>query len=358
MQIDPVAYLEWAKLHKRRRINLSPSGTADRTFDELGFDPALLKITGPNAYGHPDLLGALGSRYGVPEDNVFTMAGASQAIFMVCAALLGKGDRVLVEKPAYEPLLSLPRLLGAEVVRLERRFDEGYGVDPVRYSDALACRPKLVVLTNLHNPSGVRLSEDAHRSLCSKAGEAGAMVFIDEIYLEFAAGGPRTTAFGLGDNVITASSLTKVYGLSGLRCGWVFAPRPVISALRKLADHLYVEGVHIAEQLSAAAFSRLDAWAAENRPRFEKNLDLVREFVRGEPNLSWVEPDSGIIAFPRIEAAADGSRLAALLEEKYDTTVVPGRFFEEPRHFRLGFGGPPGLLAEGLENIRRALAEF
>jgi aspartate/methionine/tyrosine aminotransferase len=358
MHIEPIAYMEWAKLHKRRRINLSPSGMPERTLADLGLDPESLKLGGVNPYGHPELISALAARYRVPEKNILTTAGASQAIFMVCAALVDPGDRLLVEKPAYEPLLAVPRMLGAEILRLERRYEDGFGIDLDRYRQALASRPRLVVLTNLHTPSGVRLSQAELRRICSAAAEAGAMVFFDEIYLEYSDGGCRTTAFGLGDNVIVASSLTKVYGLGGLRCGWVFAPDSLVAALRRLVDHLNVEGVYLGEQISAAAFSRLDAWAGENRPLLKKNLELVRVFIRGEPKLSWVEPDSGIIGFPRIEAPVDGTRLAEILEESYDTTVVPGRFFEEPRHFRLGFGGAAGRLAEGLENIRRALASF
>lgn len=358
MRIEPVAYMEWAKLHPKKGINLSRSGIADRSLAELGLDTSSLKLTGASAYGYPELVSLLSERYGVPESSVFTTLGASQAVFMVCAALLDTGDNVLVEKPAYEQLVAVPRLLGANVVRLERRYEDGYAIDLDRYRRALAVRPRLVVLTNLHNPSGVRLSPDALRQVCTAAAEAGAKVFIDEIYLDYSDSGRPWTAFDLGDNVITASSLTKVYGLGGLRCGWVFAPVPIIAALRRLVDHLNVEGVFIGEQLAAAAFSRLDAWAVENRPRLKRNFSLVRDFMRNEEKLSWVEPEAGIIAFPRIESAVDGTRLAEFLEARFDTTVVPGRFFDEPRHFRLGFGGPADQLAEGLDNIRRALAEL
>ncbi len=126
------------------------------------------------------------------------------------------------------------------------------------------------------------------------------------------------------NKVSVASSLIKVYGLGGLRCGWVFAPDSLVAALRRLVGQLKEEDVYLGEQISAAAFYRLDK-GGENRPLLKKNLELVRVFIRGEPKLSWVEPDSGIIAFPRIEAPVDGTRLAEILEESYDTTVVPGR---------------------------------
>jgi aspartate/methionine/tyrosine aminotransferase len=357
MRIEPLEYMEWAKLHPRAKINLSRSGRADKSMADLGVDRAVLEVNGASPYGHPALQAALGRRYNVPETSIFTTGGASQAIFMVCAALLEAGDRVLVEKPAYEPLLAVPRLLRAEILRLERRFEDGYRIDVEGLRRALALRPKLVILTNLHNPSGVRLRGEMLREVASAAAGAGAMVFVDEIYLEFTADNPPATAFSVGDNVITASSLTKAYGLGGLRCGWVFAPGPLARVLRRLIDHLNVEGVFIGEQIAAMVIGRLDRWAAEAQAAVRKNLALVRDFIAREKKLSWVEPDCGIICFPRIEADIDGTELAAVLEERYDTTIVPGRFFEEPRHFRLGFGGPEDELAQGLDNIHRALGE-
>jgi aspartate/methionine/tyrosine aminotransferase len=358
MRVEPIAYMEWAKLHHKAKINLSRSALADRSLAELGLDLAELDINGENAYGYPPLVNALSSRFGVLERNIFTTGGASQAIFMVCAALLEPGDRVLVEKPAYEPLLAAPRFFRAEIRRIERRIEEGYGIDLDRFRVALAAGPKLVLLTNLHNPSGVRLPAATLGELAAAAAERGAMVFVDEIYLEYATEKGGETAFHLGENIIAASSLTKVYGLGGLRCGWVFGPLPLVEKLRRLADHMNVVGVFIGEQISAQILARLNELAAENRPLIRKNLGLVRNFMRRELNLSWAEPAPGIICFPRIEAAVDGTQLAAVLEKNHETTIVPGHFFEEPRHFRLGFGGPSDHLAEGLENIHKALASL
>jgi aspartate/methionine/tyrosine aminotransferase len=355
MRIEPIEYMEWAKLHPRAKINLSRSGRTDRSLADLRVDLTALEVNGVSPYGQPALLAALGRRYNVPEASILTTGGASQAIFMVCAALLEAGDRVLVERPAYEPLLAVPRLLGAEILRLERRYEEGYRIDFDRLHRALELRPKLILLTDLHNPSGVWLGSGTLREVASAAASVGAMVFVDEIYLEFTGDDPPATAFSAGENVIAASSLTKAYGLGGLRCGWVFAPLPLAGTLRRLMDHLNVEEVFIGEQIASMVIGRLAGWTAAGLPALRRNLALVRDFIGSEDKLSWVEPESGIVCFPRIEAGIGGTELAAILEERYDTTVVPGRFFEEPRHFRLGFGGPEDELAEGLENIHRAL---
>ena len=358
MQIDPVVYMEWAKTRSKAKINLSRSGLADCSFKDLNLDKKSLEINGEHPYGYPPLIEAIASRYGVDHKNVVTTNGASQAVFLTCAAILEPGDEVLLEKPAYEPLLAVPRFFKANIRRFERKFEDDYSVDLDHFQSVLSPRTKLVILTNLHNPSGALLSRTAIKELATAAGEEGAVVFVDEIYLEFLEGKGEATSFHLADNMIVASSLTKVYGLGGLRCGWILAPSFLAEKMKRFIDYVNVEGVFIGEQISAKVFAGLDSLRAKSRPVIEKNVTIVREFIREEKKLRWVEPAHGIICFPRIVARLDGSQLARELREKYETSVVPGHFFEEPRHFRLGFGVPTEILVQGLENIRKVLEDY
>ena len=356
MQIDPVVYMEWAKTKPKAKINLSQSGVADLSLNDLGLVTADLDINGEQAYGFPPLIEAIASAYGVEEKNVLPTLGASQAILFSCAAVIEPGDEVVVEKPAYEQLLAVPRFFRANIKRLERRFRDGYAVDLDYFRSVLTPRTKLVILTDLHNPSGVRLPAATLKELASAAAEEGAMVLVDEIYLEFV--NPHRSSFHLADNMIVASSLTKAYGVGGLRCGWILAPSFLTEKMRNFLDHDNVVGVFIGEQISAKVFSQLNSLRAKTAPVFEKNLTLLRDFMRGENKLSWVEPDGGIASFPRIEAHLESGQLSRLLLERYDTQVVPGHFFEEPKHFRLGFGVPTSVLEEGLWNIRSVLKDF
>jgi aspartate/methionine/tyrosine aminotransferase len=358
MRIDPITYMEWAKNRPEARINLSLSGWADLSWKDLALGRKSLDINGEHPYGYAPLVEALVSRYDVSEDSVVTTNGASQAVFFTCAALIEPGDEVLVEKPAYEPLLAVPRFFRARIRRLERRFEEGYAIDPDTLRAAISPRTKLVILTNLHNPSGALLSRRAVKELALAAAARGVMILVDEIYLEFAEGKKGTTSFSLSENIIVASSLTKVYGLGGLRCGWLLAPAPLAAKVKRLLDYVSVEGVFIGEQISARVFSRLDAIRVRNAPMIKRNLGVVRDFVRGEERLRWVEPAHGIICFPRIEASLDGDELLRLLLEKYGTSVVPGRFFEARKHFRLGFGLSTPWLKRGLRNIGKALEAY
>jgi aspartate/methionine/tyrosine aminotransferase len=357
MEIKPIEYLVWAKTKPKSGINLSLSGLMGLSREELAVDWDDLEINGDHPYGHPPLLEAIAARHRTHVDNVCPVVGASQGIFSVCAALLGPGDEVLVERPAYEPFLAVPRLFGANVTRFERRFENGYRIDLEEFRRAFTPRTKLVLLANPHNPSGVALSHEEILALALASEEKGAAVLIDEIYLEFLEGERAGTAFGLAPNIVVTSSLTKVFGLAGLRCGWILAQAGLAVVLRRLMDYMIVEQVFIGEQVAARMFVRLDEIRWRSRPLIEGNLRIVSGFMRDQEILEWVAPDPGIICFPRFRGARDATELARCLLDGFDTGIVPGRFFEEPRSFRLGFGIPTESLVRGLANLKRALTE-
>ena len=356
MDIKPVEYMTWAKTKPRAAINLSQSGVGGLSRADLVINWDELELNGDHPYGYPPLLKAIAARHGVDVAEVCPSLGASQGIFHVCAALIRPGDDVLVEKPTYEPLLAVPGFCGAKVLRFERRFADGYRPDPEEFRRRLTPRTKLVVMANPHNPSGVALPRGEVRELAEIAGERGAFVLIDEIYLEFIEGEKGRTSFGLAPNILVTSSLTKVFGLSGLRCGWILARPDVASALRAFMDYQFVEHVFIAEQIAAGAFANLDELRRKTFQRIRQNRRIVDEFILNEKALEWVAPDPGIVGFPRLVQGTDTRELAMRLLRDFDTSIVPGYFFEEPRHFRLGFGIPAEALVRGLANLKTCLA--
>ena len=358
MRYSSIRYLEWTKTQSGCRINLCPSNIEKVSLSSLSLDLSGLEISGPNQYGYAPLINAIASRYGTRPKNVVTTQGTAQALFLACAALLNPGDRVLVEKPAYEPMLSVPAALGAEVIRFARRFEDGFGVDLDSYHRELEKRPRLVLLTNLHNPSGACLSRDELRALIRSAQAQGAHVLVDEVYLDFLGEPGERSAFPLGENIIVISSLTKAYGLGGLRCGWMLAPAGLAETVWKIIDHMHVEGVFLGEQVALRCFSRLEVIRRRHAGRIAANFSLLKDLVYRDKRLSWIEPQGGVVGFPRIEAGFDGDRLAEFLKERYATCVVPGRFFESPRHFRIGFGGVPEEFKQGITFLEKALDDL
>ncbi len=353
MRFDTIRYMEWFKTKSKVKIDLCSSSVKQLEIKELGITLEKLEVTGEDFYGYPPLLQAISRRYGVGEDNVVSTIGTSQALFLTCAALLEPDDEVLIETPVYEPLVAVPEALGARVVRLVRRYEDNYQFSLELFERLLSPQTKLILLTNLHNPSGTLIPGSHLKQVALIADERGIPVVIDEIYLEFLEKEP--TSFHLAENVIVISSLTKVFGLGNIRCGWILAQPELAKRMRRIIDYIHVEGVFIAEEIGWRMFDKLDEIKKRNRKLIEANKTLVKNWIDQEKGLSWVEPEDGVVCFPRIESSLSGDELADILRKNYDTAVVPGRFFEQNQHFRLAYGGDTDSLAAGLENIGNAL---
>jgi len=350
-------YLEWAKLQPNPPFALTPSGLSSRPLTDLWTDVSGLELHGAPGYGHRPLLEALAATYDVDPDSVVTAMGTSMANHLAMAALVAPGDEVLIERPAYEPLVALAQYLGAHVTRFDRPFEESFAVDPEAVARALTPRTRLVVLTNLHNPSGVRIDDATLTAVGEAARSVGARVLVDEAYLDAVFDEPARPALHLGPTFVVTSSLTKVYGLSGLRCGWILAEPSLARQIWRLDDLFANHTPHLALQLSARALSHLPAFRREARERLDAHRTLVDQFLAGRDDLAVVRPQHGTILFPRL--VADGARgdvddLCARLRA-LDGAVVPGRFFEAPEHFRLGIGMSTTALQGGLQRLAQAL---
>jgi hypothetical protein len=343
-------YMRWAKEHAAARYNLANSGLLACGPGELAFglEDVLINTAAPD--GYPPLLAAIGARYGVEADRVVPAAGTSGANFLAFAALVEPGDEVLVERPAYEPILAALQALGARVRRFERRFEDGWRHDPDSLRAALADgRVKLVVLTNPHNPTGVLLDRAEVAGIARLAERAGALLLVDEVYRDIWFEEAPPSHVHLGPHVLATNSLTKSYGLSGLRCGWVLCgTRELADRLRLARDFMEAGGSIPSDGLALAAFRQLDRLEARARALLEPNLQLVRGFLAEHAEwLDGVLPERTLMAFPRLRQEDDAQPLHDWLRTR-ETSIVPGRFFENPNFFRLGFAVRTEDVAAGL----------
>lgn len=348
-------YMHWAKQHARQRLDVTGSNLLSCTLADLPEAREALELHGDNDNGYRPLIDAIASTYSVAPDTVVTAQGASGANFLVFAALVKAGDDVLVERPGYDPLMGPPLLLGARITRFDRRFEDGYRLDPDAVRAAITPRTTLVVVTNAHNPTGALASDADLDEVGRIAAAHGARVLVDEVYLDTAVAGAVRPAAARSPVFISTSSLTKSYGLAGLRCGWVLAEPGVAEQVRRARDIVDGTGAFPAERLSALAFSLLDRLAARARRILAVNGGAVREFLAARDDLECVLPGAGTVVFPRMRGVADADPFIETLAREFGTGVVPGRFFEAPAHFRLGFGGRAEVLAGALTEIGRAL---
>jgi aspartate/methionine/tyrosine aminotransferase len=272
------------------------------------------------------------------------------------AALLKPGDEVLFESPAYEPMLATVRYLGADVKRFTRRFEDGFAVLPEAVERSVSQKTRLIVLTNLHNPSGVLTDDETLKRIGEIARRVGARVLVDEVYIETLFESSPRTSFHLGSEFVVTSSLTKAFGLSGLRCGWIFAEPELAQRMWLLNDLFAATPVHSGERLSVVALDQLSDLAARAKSLLDRNRDLLSAFLDTRTDLETVRPEFGTVMFPRLRSG-NADQLCRLLREKYETSVVPGAFFEMPAHFRLGIAVDTDTLNAGLERLGKALDE-
>jgi len=350
--------MNWAKTRSFARFSLATSGVMHYPLKDLGVDINDLEISGPTYYGYDPLQEALGEKCGVKKECVASSIGTSMANHLVLAALLEPGDEILVEEPTYEPILAVAKYLRANINRFPRNFSEGFQIEPERLAKLVTSKTKLIVVTNFHNPSGVFTDSATLKRIGEIAQSVGARVLVDEVYLEclFPKSGAPISSFHLGNHFIVTSSLTKAYGLSGLRCGWILAEPELIQRMIRINDLFSATPPHTSELLSIIALRKLSQIAERSKALLKTNRKILEQFFEEQQaNLEVALPPHGTIAFPRLRKQ-DPEKFFSELRDKFETLVVPGKFFEMPQHFRIGIGGPTEILVEGLARLGKALS--
>ncbi|HNQ21925.1 MAG TPA: pyridoxal phosphate-dependent aminotransferase [Phycisphaerae bacterium] len=355
-------YMQWAKTHRRVIYELTGSGVPALPIAELGatLDDVCLD-SHADYYGRTDLTAAVAERYGLPPRQVLPVAGTSLANFLVLALAAELGPAVALERPLYEPLERAAGVLKLELVRLDRPAERGFAVDTEAVEQAARNGAKAVFLTNLHNPSGQYLSPDALRELAGCCRRLEALLIVDEVYLDGAhltVGAPLWTAAGLAENVIVTSSLTKVYGLGGLRVGWVLAQPQWIERLKLLLDAVNPCNSAVSEALGVRAFARLAHLEERYRRYHAEGQRVYRAWLRDETTLNGYPNHGAVFECVRLPVGVLGVRLNELLMSRFDTQVVPGSFFGLDDHVRICTAVESEPLQEGLARVSQALRQL
>jgi len=349
-------YMLWAKTRSQSTYNLANSGLGGYSLADLPVKIEDLEINGPSYYGYEPLQKAIAKKCGVSRDCVVATNGASLGNFLALAATLNPGDEVLIEHPTYEVLVSPAQFLGAEVKRFPRRFEDDFRIDLQEIERALSLRTRLIVITNLHNPTSAFIDEKTLRAIGELAQDVGARVLVGEIYLDSMFDRSVRSAFHLGPEFLVTNSLTKVYGLSGLRCGWILAEPNLARQIWRLNDLVANIPAHAAERLSCIALAHLDQIRERSQRILKTNHDVLERFLHERADLEPPHFARGTVSFPRVRASV--ADLCNILREQYDTTVVPGRFFGLPEHVRIGLGCEVNIFAEGIRRLGLALDEL
>lgn len=336
------------------RFNLASSSVKARSLSEWGSIGKDMVLGYPEDELEERVEKRIAKTY---EADVYTAVtpGAQAANSLVFDVLLEQRDEVLVEDPAYTPLQTAPALKGAEVKYFKRRYEDGFELDIKKIKETCSSDTRMIVITNPHNPSGVFQRPKDLQELDSFIEENDIYLLVDEIYRDFVKGG-RSSAF-ISNNVIVTSSLSKVYGLGGLRFGWAASKdEELIADIKTIKSHLCPNNPTITLEMGLKALEERDRYLSSARETADKGRSLARGWIKGTSEVEWVEPSPGIISFPRLKMDIDGEEFAKRAKEA-GVLVAPGSYFSHDgdfdSHIRLTFGKDFTSVVQGFQQLSK-----
>lgn len=349
--------------YDRIRFNLSESSIADQKLSDIGLSLPDLTLFYGEHRGDRELRALVAAQDdGLSPDDVLVTAGAAGALFIISTALLSERDHLVVVRPNYAINIETPRAIGCAISYIDLDFDDGFAVDVERVAAGLRPNTKLISVTCPHNPTGTMMGRADLDALVALAESRQCHLLVDETYRDLSYGQRLPAAASLGQRAISVSSLSKAFGIPGIRIGWLVT-RDAALQERFLAakEQIGICGSVIDEGIARGMLQRRDAFLATLLPDMAKRRDIVQAWIDREPRVDWVWPEGGVVGFPRLNVGADFDldRFYARLLEDHGTYVGPGHWFEMPkRFFRIGFGWPKEAeLRGGLEAISAALRD-
>lgn len=357
-------YLEWAKQQPATAI-LSNSSvylpSVRNAIQQQLADTAWLEAAQQaNPWGQPKLQHALQTWHRSSHPPLI-VAGASSALAVVCQALLQPGDHALIETPQYEPFSRCVAARGA-TWSAWTRHPQSFALQLDQLANSITPRTKLLLISNLHNPSSrlstqtelLRLQQTLNQAT-DTLGIAPIMIVVDEIYWHLVAQTEFRSVAELGPQWIGINSLSKVYGLSMLRCGWIMATPQLIDQLRPAYLDLINIGSPLTEYLAASIIEQLADYQTTAQAHVATNRQLLQHYVQPlleHELISGIIPAVGCTYFPKIRL--DQAQIEQLAQQ---TGCVPGRFFGSAyqQHLRIGFGGSSNLIEAALKTFTQTI---
>lgn len=366
--IAPALLEDWLRdYYFTTEIDISSSGVENFSMAELrellslgeGELDSVVFDDSPSC-GSEGLRRAIADRWaGGDPSRVMATHGSSEVIFLIMSALLGEGDEVVILDPCYHALRNLAEAAGCVLKPWRLDFERGFAADVEELKRLLTPRTKMVVVNFPHNPTGTTVTADEQRQIIEAAAGVNAYLVWDAAFAELTHDAePLPNPSLLYDRAITLGTLSKGYGLAGLRVGWCVAPPELMAGFVHWRDYTTLYLSPLVEAVAQRAVERADALLAPRLGRARKNLDVVAAWVaENSEHVEWVRPRGGVTAFLRLRRVGDVETFCHRLARERGTLLVPGVCFDRPEHVRLGFGGPTAALSEGLARLSSLLRE-
>ncbi|HEX3934079.1 MAG TPA: pyridoxal phosphate-dependent aminotransferase, partial [Puia sp.] len=341
---------------------LMGGGSSDATGGAAGLDLGDLLLCYGTHEGHEGLRELIVKDTPLTPDQVLLTIGAAGALFIIATTLLEKGDELIVVRPNYATNIETPRAIGAAIHYIDLTFENKWALDIEQIREAITPRTRYISVTHPHNPTGACLEAAQLQELAKIAETHHLYVLVDETYRDMVFGPQLPLAAEYSPRLISVSSLSKTYGLPGLRIGWIICrDRPLLETFLAAKEQIHICGPVVDEELAYRYLLQRDRHFPRIRADIAGKFALVKTWIESQDKWEWVEPRGGCVCFPRMRRPEriDIDKFYELLLKKYGTYVGPGHWFEMPRHYiRLGFGWPSKeQLEEGLDALSMAMRD-
>ena len=376
MKLEPFALERWLTTHELHvKYDIAESGIYPQTVSELlAFEPAAerekvldhllgVRLGYSEATGTLELRSLLAETYAncAPE-NILVTTGAIEANFLLFNVLLNPGDHVIAPYPAYQQLYSVPRAIGCDVDLWRVRSEKKFRFDLDDLESLVRPETRLIVINSPHNPTGAMLSTAETKRVYDMARSVGARVMSDEAYRWLTVPGgndPAPPIYDLGPGGISVGTLSKPFGLPGLRLGWMAAPAEITAACWHTRDYVSLSPGKLSDALAILAIKHRDKIIERNRAIVVANLTSANAWFNKHADLlSWTPPRGGLLALLRYNLDIPSLELADKLAREYSVMLAPGSAFGFEHHLRIGIGQEPSIFAAGLERASACFADL
>lgn len=342
--------------------NLAESSVTDITIDELQLSLKALKLEYIGHRGKEAFRELIGKDAGISSKNILLTQGAAGALFIINTSMLDKEDHLIVVHPNYAANIKVPEAIGCKITYIDILFEENWQLDVSRIYKTIAPNTKIISITTPHNPTGMVVSEDALNSLINIAEAHNIYLLVDETYRDTCFKTPYSIAAAKSKNVITVSSLSKAFGLPGLRTGWIITENEMLMEQFLAAkEMIHITNSALDEEVAHQFYLQKEKFAIDTNKKAIQNFAIFKLWIEEENRLECILPQGGVVCFPRFknDISIDTNKFYNTLLHQYKTMVGPGHWFDMPdTYMRIGFGWTDAAtLEQGLRNISKAIDE-
>ena len=344
------------------QYNLAESSVSDLFLKDIHLHIQDLSLCYTDHRGKPELRELIGAGHpNLNSSHVLLTVGAASALFIIATTLLTRQDHLIVMRPNYATNIETPVSIGCDITYLDLEFESGWQPDLDYIEGAIRGNTKLISITNPHNPTGVVLDKKKLESIIEIAERNQVYLLVDETYRDLNFTSPLALAASLSRNAISVSSVSKAYGLPGIRLGWLITQEEqLMESFLAAKEQIFITNSVLDEEVAYQFLQEKENHSKNIRQHIASNLSIIENWINNEQRLEWVKPGGGVVCFPRVKDATsfEASLFYDNLLNKHGTLVGPGHWFSMPDHYmRIGYAWPTAeQLKKGLESISQCLS--